>query len=333
MKIDNFALTMHQSCPLKFWYRMENGWQLRRRSGALGFGAAFHAGIGEWYKHEHLTNKERLELAVQAIHEGWDHSVPIDDYRTLIKCVTTFEEYTRFYPQETFTVVGAPERPIVEQTFTLPLGTYLPCRLSWIKQDDPDDNRMDAYTRRQCNEPHDIFVARCRCGRKKEPIEYGGIFDGLVEFGNKVYVFEHKTTSQLGSYYFTQFKPNNQVTGYIWAAGQLSGMDVAGAMINAIGVYKVGKTKFERQVTTRDKLDIAEWVRNVTASCEEIAAHRLTGIWPMRTISCTQYGLCEFHQVDTLSDPHWRQKRLETDYVRSEWDYTRRDENAEGKST
>jgi len=328
VKIDNFALTMHQSCPLKFWYRMENGWQLRRRSGALGFGAAFHAGLAEWYRHEGDHVSQRLHLGIKAIEDNWDSSVPVDDYRTLQKCIQTFEEYASEYPNETFSVVGYPERPMIEQTFTLALGTYLPCRLSY-----PEDKRFEMTGRRECNGQTDIFTPMCSCGRLKEPIEYGGIFDGVVEFGGKVYALEHKTTSQLGDYYFTQFKPNNQITGYIWAAGQLSGLDVAGAIVNAIGAYRVGKTKFKRQVTTRDKLDIEQWIVNVTASCEEIAHHRLTGIWPQRTIACTQYGLCEFHQVDTLSDPMWRQKRLEQDYVREHWDYTRRDDNAEGKSS
>lgn len=314
MKVDNFALTMHQACPRRYQQRMIDGYTLRRRSAALGFGGAFHAGIGEWYKFTHLPNDERLRLAVAAIEGAWDNTVPVDDYRTLGKCTTVMEEYSREYQTENFTVVGAPERPIVEVTFTLPLGLWLPC------------------TNEFCQLRHQNFPTHeyCKgCGDAKEAIDYGGIFDGLVRFGDKVWVFEHKTTSQLGTYYFNQFKPNNQVTGYIWAAGQLSGLDVAGAIINAIGVYKTGKTKFERQITTRNQqFDIEEWKLNVYDTCVEIRNHQMSGRYPQRTPSCTQYGLCEFHQVCTLAQPEHRLKRLEQDYVRSEWDYTRRDENA-----
>lgn len=322
MKIDNFALTMHQACPTRFKYRMVDGWQLRRRSGALGFGSAFHAGLAEWYKDSSGPIEDRIDRAINTIEEAWDNSVPLDDYRTLNKCVDVFGEYVREYPAETFSVVGAPHKPIVEQTFTIALGTYLPCNLSFIN-DEPNRDRS-------CHADQRPTDSVCSCGLHKEPIEYGGIFDGLVHFGNKVYILEHKTTSQLGDYYFTQYKPNNQVTGYIWAAGEMSGMEVAGAIINAIGVYKVGKTKLRRQVTTRDDEEIAEWKASVTYECESIARDQLRSMYPMRTTSCTQYGLCEFHQVCTLSDPKWREKRLEQDYERSHWDYTRRDDNASG---
>lgn len=321
MKIDNFALTMHQACPLKYRYRMVEGWTSRRRSGALGFGAAFHAGLAEWYRSTDTTL--RAGDAINAISKNWDYTVPEHDYRTLQKCIETFDAYTREYPQENFQIIGWPDAPIVEQTFTLPLGTFLDCRLSFVDEPEKWEARKD------CNAQQDMFEPVCACGLEKERIDYGGIFDGLVEFNNKAFVFEHKTTSQLGDYYFSQFNPNNQVTGYIWAAGVMSGLEVAGAMINAIGVYKVSKPKFLRNITTRSPLDIQRWIINVTATCNEIQSHAVTGYWPQRTISCTQYGLCEFHQVDILADPAWRQKRLEQDYVKDSWDYTRRDENSE----
>ena len=313
MKIDNFALTMHQACPRRYQHRMIEGHTLRRRSAALGFGGTLHNGLAVWYRNTHLPNGERLDLAVAEIEKTWDNSVPVEDYRTMGKCVDVMQEYAREYPEESFKVVGAPERPIVEVTFTLPTGMYLPCT-----QCDRDSGGPWAS---QCSS----------CSVEKEPIQYGGIFDGLIEFGPKVYVFEHKSTSQLGTYYFNQFKPNNQVTGYIWAATQLSGLDVAGAIVNAIGVYKSSKTKFERQVTTRNKeLDIPEWLMNVYDTCVEIKHHERTGRYPQRTPSCTQYGLCEFHQVCTLPNPEHRAKRLEQDYIKSNWDYTKRDENANG---
>lgn len=315
MKVDNFALTMHQACPRRYYHRMVQGYTIRRRSAALGFGGALHAGLAEWYKHTHLSNEERLALAHKAIEANWDPSVPSEDYRTLSKCLDVMTEYARYYPEETFDVVGAPDRPIVEVTFTLETGMYLPC----VDCEGPDESGP--------------FDAHCSlCGVLKEPIQYGGIFDGLTRFGDKVYILEHKSTSQLGAYYFNQFKPNNQVTGYIWAATQLSGMEVAGAILNAIGVYKVGKTKFERSVSTRNAGDIDEWKMNVYDTCVEIAHHTRLGRYPQRTPSCTQYGLCEFHQVCTLTQLEHRQKRLDQDYVKSDWDYTRRDDNADRQS-
>jgi hypothetical protein len=279
MKVDNFALTIHQACPTKHKHRIQEHWTLRRKSPALGFGGALHLGIAEWYR------RGSLDLAIQAIRDGWTEPNRTDDFRTMQKCIDVMRGYAKQYPNESFQIVGGLD-PILEASFTIDTGLT-----------------TDAGT----------------------PIEYGGIFDGLVEFSGHVYILEHKSTSVLGPTYFSQFKPNNQVTGYIWAARQMTGMRVAGAMINAIGVYKAGATRFERHLTTRTDAEIDEWLKSVQSTCNEIEYHDRKGFWPMRTTSCTQYGLCEFHSVCSLADPTLRAKRLEQDFVREIWDYENRD--------
>lgn len=303
MKIDNFALTMHQTCPAKYNLRMNEGWTTRRKSGALGFGSTAHSGLAVWYKTGDLAQ------SLRAITEAWPSESPSDDYRTLEKCISVMVEYTKAYPTESFRVIGhGTESPMVEVAFTLETGMYLSCKEcgpiagAWDKED------------KYCK----------NCGEPLEPIEYGGIFDTVVEFGGQAFVLEHKTTSQLGSYYFNQYKPNNQVTGYVWAARKLSGKRVGGAIINAIGVFKVGATKFQREITSRSDADIETWLDNVRAVCEEIQWHNRTGTWPMRTSACVLYGQCEYHSVHVLDNPVAQQKRLEQDYVRDHWDYEKR---------
>lgn len=301
MKIDNFMLSMFQTCPIKYQLRIRQGWTVRRKSAALGFGGALHEGLAEWYR-----TKDPVR-ALQAIHERWPTNVPIDDYRTREKCIGVMSDYIRTYHKsDAFSVVGAPDNPMIECTFTLPLGKFLDCETCGV---------------------HPLEDGHCpKCGTECEEIEYGGIFDGLIEFNGSVYVFEHKSTSQMGSYYFNQFKPNNQVTGYIWAAGHLSGKRVGGALINAIGVYKSSATKFERSITSRSSIEIEEWRENVRSTCQQIRDCERRGHWPMHTGSCTQYGLCEFHSVHTLSTEKERQKLLEQDYIQDPWVFEDRDD-------
>lgn len=307
MKIDNFALTMHQTCPAKFDLRINQEWTVRRRSGALGFGAALHEGLCTWYKTGELSK------SLVAIAEAWPQEHPIDDYRTREKCIQTMMDYVKTYPTESFKVIGyGTDDAMVEKTFSLETGLYLSC---W---ECGPDYEWDGDGAPVCP----------NCGAPVEPIEYGGIFDTLVEFGGRIFILEHKSTSVLGPTYFHQFKPNNQVTGYVWGASKLSGRPVGGAIINAIGIYKSSSTKFERSITTRSPADIEEWLRNVKAVCEEIQQHRRTGFWPMRTSACTLYGICEFHSVHTLSHPTEREARLQTDYVKHRWDHEFRDENS-----
>lgn len=313
MKIDNFALTMHQTCPSKYDLRIRQGWTSRGRSAALGFGGALHSGLAAWYK------TQDLGAALLAIGEGWNDEVPVDDWRTKEKCITTMIEYTKKYPNEAFTVVGAPENPMIEVPFTIELGRSIPFCGDW---EDRDGTKREGcgYMVAGFDNTH------CpKCGQLLEHIEYGGIFDGLVEFSNNVYVLEHKSTSVLGSMYFHQFKPNNQVSGYIWGGQELSGKKVNGAIVNAIGIYKTGATKFEREPTARSEVAIAEWKKNVQTTCAEIRFHERHGFWPLRTMACTLYGLCEYHSVHVLEHETERVKRLENDYIIDKWDYELRE--------
>jgi hypothetical protein len=281
---------------------MMEGWTSRRRTGALGFGSALHVGMAAWYRSGDPGE------ALNAINQAWPDSMPIDDWRTKEKCLVTMAEYIKQYPSETFKIVGAPDNPVIEVPFTLDFGMYLPCTHCSLRR--PDDE-LDAV---------------CHfCGLPKEPLEYGGIYDMLVDFGGQLFVVDHKSTSVLGPSYFNQFNPNNQMTGYIWAASQLSGAKVTGAIINAIGVMKTGKTKFEREITSRSPEAIEEWKRNVYVEACNIKEHERLGFFPMRTQACTMYGLCEYHGVHTLQHAAERVKRLEADYVREEWDYEMRD--------
>lgn len=302
MKIDNFAISNFMACPAKYKLRMVDGWESRRKSGALNFGAALHLGLAEWYR------SGSSAAAVKAIVDGWPTVTPIDDYRTREKCVQTMCEYIKTYPDEGFTIIGKEAgSPLIENAFTLDTGMFLPCPCGQDKSDrfDPD-----------CS----------YCFDHKESLEYGGILDAGVEFSGSVYILEHKSTSQLGPYYFDQFRPNNQITGYTWALGLLSGMRVGGAIVNAIGVYKSQPTKFQRQITNRSNDDIKAWLLNLWHVCVQIKTCERTGYWPMYTTSCMQYGKCEFHSVHVLGNAIEQQRRLENDFQTSKWDYEARDE-------
>lgn len=311
MKVDNFALTNFQTCPAKYELRIKQGWTTRRRSSALSFGGGFHEGLAVWYKTHDLA------AALSAIVNKWDDSVSVDDYRTKEKAVQVMIDYVKHYPQESFKVVGFETgAPMIEVPFVLDTGLHLDCQLC---AEHPGvstpftEARTKVITKDICS----------RCGTPYEPIEYGGIFDGLVDFNGQLWVFEHKTTSQLGSYYFDQFKPNNQVTGYIWAAEQLSGRKVQGAIINAIGVYKTGATKFERGMTARHPQDLKEWLENIRIVCNQIKRAEKEG-YSQSTGACTLYGKCEYHSIHVLSHPSERQKRLESDYIQEAWDFEHR---------
>ncbi len=316
MKIDNFALQLWQKCPSMYDLRINHYWASRKKKGALGAGGAFHLGLAEWHRNADIGQ------ALLAIGNGWPEGMPVDDWRTKEKVITTMIEYSKKYPVEPWTIVGAPDNPVVEIAFTLDTGMYLPCLdCGLLFEQTLGDERYNPL----CG----------KCGNPREGLEYGGIYDLLIEFSGQMFVTDHKTTSVMGPGYFNQFKPNNQMTGYIWAGNKLVGhhdfsgatrMPVSGALINAIGWKAKGATSFERHITTRSPQEITEWLSNVYTEVCAIQRHIATGEWPMRTEQCiTKFGRCDYHDVHVLSAPHERAIRLETDYIKDKWDYELRD--------
>lgn len=300
MKIDNFALQTFQDCPWKYNLRIKKGWTPRAKSAPLGFGSCMHEGLAAWYK----TGSKAAALA--AIEESWPLGMPSEDYRNKTKAVSVMLDYTKKYAAEGFSVVGAPDNPMIEKAFTLDTGMFLSCIKCGPVAGAWDMEHGDTCP--NCEEP-------------LEPIEYGGIVDGIVEFSGKVYILEHKTTSQLGSQYFYQFHPNNQVTGYIWGARGMSGRRVGGAIINAIGVYKASPTKFEREITTRSDSELEEWLENIRCSAELLWQCEREDTWPTHSRMCTMYGRCEFHSVCVLAEPADREKMLQSAYRLERWDH------------
>lgn len=317
MRIDNLAREDHDVCPAKYDLRHNLHWTTRGRSPALGFGGVLHLGLGAWYR-----THDAVE-ALKAIQLGWRHVPPVDDFRTLEKCLRVMTEYIKEYPSEGWKVVGdGTDEPLVEKAFTIDTGLYLPCSLSWLG--DPTHGEPCALI----GEPPESGETTCgNCGRELEPIEYGGIIDVVSEFSGTLYIVDHKTTTRMGEAqkYFRQFKPDNQMTGYIWGASNLTNQPVGGALINGIGLYKSQATKFERQLTTRSSHDLRQFLRDLHMKCIEIKTHKRLGIWPFRTKSCTLYGICEYHDVHSNSDPETQLKILEQQYVQRKWDYEARD--------
>lgn len=330
MKVDSTMLDAWDKGPCYYFLRHEQGYTRRGVAAPLTFGGVLHLGLAEWYRTAHLgiTHAERLRRAEDHIAEGWPsqtiddattptgkrkiYMTPGDDYRTLDKCLDTMRRYARNYAAEPWTVVQGATGPMVEIPFCLPIGAWLDCACGW-KANDPNDPPINDV----------VNGASCgHCGAPLEPIEYGGLIDLVIEHSGYIYNMDHKSTSMLGSTFFTQFRPNAQMTGYTWGVSQLSGREVAGTYINAIGVFAKGETRFERQPTQRTAEEIAEWRRGVIIKCNAIARAKRTGEWDLRTMNCVgKYGACEFLDVHTLPFESDRQRVLSTDYEVRPWQF------------
>jgi len=320
-------LAMYRKCALKYKESIEDDWQPRFRGGALGHGVAVHAGLAAWYRGslDGLSGPQRVDLAFAALTQAWPEDQPVDDFRTLSRAQELLLTYIKEYPQESFQILA------VEVPFTLPLrdpeGKYrwLDCGNSFPDTFDPTLGRTFCPGKPLDSGNCDI------CGRPCESIEYGGIFDLNVQYGagkySTIYVMDHKTTSVLGPTFFLQFKPNAQITGYVWADTQLSDRKVAGAIINALCLTRGGNIVVgKREITDRSDADIREWISDTVWTCNAIRESQRTGVWPKSDEECQgKYGMCGYHGIHVLTEPHERQARRETDYIQRKWDYEDRD--------
>ena len=313
MILDNTTIETFMTCPAKYLLRIKQGWAPKRVSSALNAGKILHTGLEVWYK----TGSQLA--AIQAVKDSWDPTIISDDFRNLEKILGTLATYTSVYPSEKFKIIGADAGdPMVEVSFTLPMGMYLDmCPVCLHRQSHVfDDERRPEGWEPKC----------FNCGADLEPIEYGGIFDLLIDWAGTIYVMDHKTTTQFGSSYHNQWRPNNQITGYVWGAQELSGRRVGGAVINVIAWYKASATKFDRHITNRDPVDIVVWKENVRRIANLIQRANLLDEFPLNTKSCTLYGLCEYHRLHERSDPQVQQGLLQLHYEHRPWDHERRDE-------
>jgi hypothetical protein len=187
MKLDNYSFSGFQGCPLWYKTRIVDGWAPPHKSAALGFGGAVHVGLAEWYR------SRNPDAVMEKMLEAWPENHPVDDYRDIMKAKKVLLEYMQKYIHESFTIVPG----MIEIATALPTGMYLPCNnplcglyLSTVDIRDGEISRTDEH---------------CEwCGSSRELIEYGGIFDTLVDFAGQIYILEHKTTSQLGPRFFDQ---------------------------------------------------------------------------------------------------------------------------------
>lgn len=298
---DATSLTLWQTCPRKYYYKMIEGWQPIHLSVHLLFGGIYATALEHFHKYraDGMSRDEAIHAVVrEALISSWEHDLDdagqpipesgapkefIHNAKTRMNLIRTIVWYFDHFEEDPCeTVMMADGKPAVELSFSLPV----------------DDG-----------------------------IVFCGHMDRLVNYMDDVYVQDQKTTgSSVDSvYYYNQFNPDTQMSMYTFAGQAILGSPVKGVMIDAAQIL-VGVTKFARNFTPRTEDQLNEWydnmmyhvetARNVYAAwdCQQIAA------FPMNLASCGNYGGCEFRAVCSRS-PHVRENYLRADFVKDNaWD-------------
>lgn len=135
-----------------------------------------------------------------------------------------------------------------------------------------------------------------------QPILYTGRADMVAEFAGGIYVFDEKTTSQLGATWPRQWELRSQFTGYVWAAQQ-AGINTNGAVVRGVSILK---TKYDtaQAITYRSPYEVERWLKQVQADLRRMQQCWESGWWDYDLDhACAEYGGCQFQRVCKSEHP------------------------------
>ena len=293
---DGTSLELAQTCLRKYYYTMIRGIKPRRTSVHLIFGGIYATALEHFYKHraEGMSINDALrEIVREAMIESWEHertesgeriretgqAIYFDDpKKTRVNLIRTIIWYIEQFAEETEDGI---------KTYHLQSGKPA-VELSFTLELDDE-------------------------------LLYCGHLDRVVDYGGHLYVMDQKTTGgTVGTYFFDQFSPNNQMSGYSWAGQAILGSPVRGVIIDAAQIA-VNFTRFERGITTRTKDQLEEWYESALWTIKLARQATALDQWPMNLSACGNYGGCPFRQLCSRS-PSVRENYIKSDYNEHNWD-------------
>ncbi len=132
-----------------------------------------------------------------------------------------------------------------------------------------------------------------------------GRFDGVIDFQGTPLVIDHKTATRMGNSYFNSYRPNMQMSAYVWAARQLfPELDIRGVMINVL-YFTTKRMEYPREIIPRRDWEIQEFLDVASRNIANIKARDREDFkdWEPRWCSCTDWGTCQFRDLCTEKDP------------------------------
>ena len=296
---DNSALNVFMACPRQFLYNHELCIGERQESAAITMGSAVHEFLSAMWKGKDFD----ACLHAMMIYFDTDEAYPID-------------------PNIDMETIGKKGGQMYS--------------LEWLI------SLMDIYYHRYqlISEPFEILT-----DSEGDPyVEEGfaidmedGIFTGKIDAivrdrnTGRLWVVDHKTTRlTLGDRFTMQFKPNNQMTGYMLAVRELFGEMPEGCIVNAI---RVGQLKtltveqayqkmFLRIRTYRTEGELDSRIHQIRATMRAINAIRAEGpdaYYQNAPTACNYYGGCGYKAMCMTTDADVMDIVVQTGFKYRDW--------------
>lgn len=165
----------------------------------------------------------------------------------------------------------------------------------------------------------------------KIKVVWTGRIDLCIEQQGKIWVVDHKTSSQGGQYITMGYTNSSQFKGYAYAMQKLLNRPVQGALVNLLVTRKPTKTgtqnEFMRPRLFYSPDTLVEWQKNTLHLLSDCLRDVERNYFPMRTTQCiTRYGKCRYHEVCAL-DISSRENLLSSGmFKKDDWTPMRPDE-------
>lgn len=157
----------------------------------------------------------------------------------------------------------------------------------------------------------------------REPILVAGRFDQLVDFTGAIFVFDDKTTKQMGPLWKKQWELRSQFTCYTVGAN-VHGYKVAGAIIRGTAVL-VNEIRMAEALVYRPQWMVDRWKARLQYDVQRMVDMWNSGYWPHEgeeSGACTTYGVCPYHMLCSTPQP---EAYYDTFYAQKRWDSIRRE--------
>lgn len=280
--IDSTMLSTFRSCPQKMLRMYVEHWKPKEESVHLVAGGAFASGLeaarmafynGQRRADGRMEEIERGNAAIaealgaEALIRHYGDFIPPDgSAKTLDRMLGALEFYFSEYPlgADGAEPITLGDRRGIEFSFAQPLGINHPV--------------------------------------SGDPIVYTGRADMIAHFAGGTYIFDEKTTSQLGVSWTKQWELRSQFTGYAWAARE-AGIDVTGAIVRGVSILKT-KYGTEQVLTNRPGWEIERWLDQTHRDIERMIACWKAGWWDYNLDhACSEYGGCGMTRICKSQEP------------------------------
>lgn len=291
---DSTSLGWLKECPRKYYYHMIEGWRTKGDQVHLEFGIIYHEAL-DLYDTElarGASHDEAVAIVVRYVlgrtwRDGkpWrsivkldnEDRAPLKNREFLVRTVVWYLDKFRNDPAKTKMLPNG--SPMVELHFQFEVGFG-----------------------------YDLGHPYTLCG----------YLDRVVDFQDQAFVMDRKTTTNtLGSYYFEQYEPDNQMTFYTVASQVAFKTPVKGVIVDAAQIA-VGFSRFVRSILFKTSDQIDEWMRDLKIWLAQSIAYAEARYWPQNDKSCHKFGGCPFRKICSKA-PSVRQNFLESNFERHIW--------------